>query len=82
MIGKLVNQRCKLSAGGPCILARLFAAPITAAVLLPPPPFQRFFMLSGSKAAALLKEWPPATRRNLLLSPHLCAPTECCLIEV
>ena len=39
-------------------------------------------MHSGDRAAALLKEWPPAKRRELLCSPRLCAPTECCLVEV
>lgn len=39
-------------------------------------------MLSGDRAAELLKEWPPARRRELLGSPQLCAPTECCILEV
>ena len=39
-------------------------------------------MHSGDRAAALLKEWPPPKRRELLSSPRLCAPTECCLVEV
>lgn len=43
---------------------------------------QHFFMLSGDKAAAMLREWPPPQRRQLLHSPQLCAPTECCLVEV
>lgn len=51
----------------------------------PPSPFQSlqsFFMLSGAKAAEMLAEWPPAKRRELLCSCQLCAPTECCVVEV
>jgi hypothetical protein len=43
---------------------------------------QSFFMLSGAKAAEMLAEWPPAKRRELLCSCQLCAPTECCVVEV
>lgn len=46
------------------------------------PPKQNFFKLCGQDAAALLKEWGPAKRRELLQSPLLCAPTECCVVEV
>jgi hypothetical protein len=46
------------------------------------PPKQNFFKLCGQDAAALLKEWGPAKRRELLQSPLLCSPTECCVVEV
>lgn len=39
-------------------------------------------MLSGASAAQLLAEWPPGKRQQLLSSCQLCAPTECCVVEV
>ncbi|KAL4858351.1 hypothetical protein ACK3TF_001822 [Chlorella vulgaris] len=42
---------------------------------------QNFFKLCGQDAAALLKEWGPDKRRELLQSPLLCSPTECCVVE-
>lgn len=78
------GKRCACQ---PAVPTRALAHPPTHLLARPSPTnphsrCQEFYMLCGERAAELLKEWPAARRRGLLGSPRLCAPTECCVLEV